>query len=63
MSTKNNKYIHYEGESLEEVLDYANNRTQHFKILTVFPVPENRDPFGGTAISYVVVLERLPQKK
>ena len=60
------KYEFYEGESIEDVTDYANRRTQHFKVVNVFSdhamVHDILSGFQSVS-SYIVVLERLPVKK
>lgn len=62
MSNKPEKYVYYQGESLDDVLDFAAKRTQQFRIISVFPLPQT-DQWGQTMEPiYTVVLERLPGK-
>ena len=55
------KYEFYEGESIEDVTDYANRRTQHFKVANVFPDHEMIQNLGSglqTVSSYISLFWR-----
>lgn len=61
MSNTPDKYEYYQGESIDDVLDYANARTQNFRIVSVFPVlTRSTHPLLSFDTIFVVVLERLP---
>jgi len=66
------KYDYEDFDTMEEAMERANNRTQHFRVVSVFQTTESRSQTPGrpvlagsveTETWFTVVFERLPEKK
>ena len=59
-------YGYEDFDTMEEALERANNRAQHFRVVSVFQTTESRSQFPGGPVAtetwFTVVFERLPQK-